>query len=233
MTRILYVHGALVRDGAWWWQPVTDLLSADSIDSSAVLLPSCGETGTAPTAEGPGLHADAAAVVADLDAHGPALLVVHSYGGTVVSSAAAGRTDVPGILYIDSFLPATGDSQSTLLPGPAPHIAPGPHGTLTLRPETMGLFVHDCDPALVDPAVQRLTPQSAAAFTETTTGAAWQELPTTYAVCAEDPATPPDLQREHAARAGRVVEWPTGHHPMLSRPDLVAGLVRELLHDVG
>jgi hypothetical protein len=32
----------------------------------------------------------------------------------------------------------------------------------------------------------------------------------------------PDDQREAAAGAASVVTWPTGHSPMLSRPDLVA-----------
>jgi pimeloyl-ACP methyl ester carboxylesterase len=46
-------------------------------------------------------------------------------------------------------------------------------------------------------------------------------------VCAEDRATPPEAQRGHAKRAGKVVEMPTGHHPMLSRPDLLARVLVE------
>ena len=26
MVEILFVHGALVRDGAWWWRSVADLV---------------------------------------------------------------------------------------------------------------------------------------------------------------------------------------------------------------
>jgi hypothetical protein len=47
-------------------------------------------------------------------------------------------------------------------------------------------------------------------------------------VCAQDRNTSPELQRVHAARATRAVELPTGHHPFLSRPDLVAAEIGEI-----
>lgn len=61
------------------------------------------------------------------------------------------------------------------------------------------------------------------------TSAAWQQVPSTYLVCAADRNTSPALQRDHAARAGRTVELPTGHHPFLSRPDLVAAAITEVI----
>ena len=39
---------------------------------------------------------------------------------------------------------------------------------------------------------------------------------------AQDRATPAVAQRAAAARAGRVAELPAGHHPFLSRPELLA-----------
>ena len=58
--------------------------------------------------------------------------------------------------------------------------------------------------------------------------AAWQQVASTYLVCAEDRGTPADLQRQFAGRAGSVVELDAGHHPFLSQPaavrDLVLGL---------
>jgi hypothetical protein len=60
--RVLFVHGAFVRDGAWWWQPTADVLARHGLRSSAAVLPSCeGE----PRGD---LYADAAAVRALLDA---------------------------------------------------------------------------------------------------------------------------------------------------------------------
>ena len=46
-------------------------------------------------------------------------------------------------------------------------------------------------------------------------------------VCTEDRATPPEVQREYAKRAQWVVELPTGHHPFLSRPELLARVLAE------
>jgi len=46
-------------------------------------------------------------------------------------------------------------------------------------------------------------------------------------VCTEDRATPPDAQRGYARKADRVVELLTGHHPMLSRPELLAQVLAE------
>jgi hypothetical protein len=43
--RVVFVHGAFVRDGAWWWAPAARLLSQRGIASTAVALPSCGEAG--------------------------------------------------------------------------------------------------------------------------------------------------------------------------------------------
>src|SRR5829696_7572358 len=56
---------------------------------------------------------------------------------------------------------------------------------------------------------------------------AWREKPSTYVVCTEDRATPPDAQRGYARKADRVVELLTGHHPMLSRPELLAQVLAE------
>ena len=59
---------------------------------------------------------------------------------------------------------------------------------------------------------------------------AWHTVPSTYLVCTQDQAIPAETQRAAAVRAGRIVEIPTGYHPFLSRPDLVAetlaGMIR-------
>ncbi|SFJ51986.1 Alpha/beta hydrolase family protein [Amycolatopsis sacchari] len=94
--RLVFVHGALVRDGAWWWSRLAPLLAEAGIDSVAVELPSCGGGGD--------LHDDAAAVRAALEASDePALLCGHSYGGMVITEAAA--PPARRLIFIDSFLP--------------------------------------------------------------------------------------------------------------------------------
>ncbi|WP_257033198.1 alpha/beta fold hydrolase [Streptomyces sp. 1331.2] len=58
--------------------------------------------------------------------------------------------------------------------------------------------------------------------------AAWQQVPSTYLVCARDRGTPPRLQRDFARRAGSMVELDSGHHPFLSQPDTVRDLLLSL-----
>jgi len=71
-------------------------------------------------------------------------------------------------------------------------------------------------------------PQSICAYTRPPSAISWRAIPSTYAVCTADASIPVEAQRSFAARAGDVVELPTGHHPMLSRPDLVAELLAAL-----
>jgi pimeloyl-ACP methyl ester carboxylesterase len=232
--RVVFVHGAFVRDGAWWWAPVADLLAEDGITSESVALPSCGESESALTAAGPGLYADAAATTRLIDAGGDTIVVASSYGGTVVAEAAA-RPNVRHLVYISSFLPMIGDTHGVVV-GPSSDpvpVAGNPDGSVRVVDNDPApfndRFLHDvADQALIQGAHERLTAQSPNAFMTPTTAAAWQAIPSTYLVCAQDRNTSPELQRVHAARATRTVELPTGHHPFLSRPDLVAAEIREV-----
>ena len=101
-------------------------------------------------------------------------------------------------------------------------------GTMGVKAELLPrAFMQDCDEEAIAGALERLTRQPLAAFGQSPRGVAWREKPSTYVVCAEDRATSPEAQREYARRADRVVELPTDHHPMLSRPDLLAGEIAE------
>jgi pimeloyl-ACP methyl ester carboxylesterase len=87
--------------------------------------------------------------------------------------------------------------------------------------------MQDCDEEAVARALKRLTRQPLAVFGQSPRGVAWREKPSTYVVCAEDRATLPKVQREYAKRADRGVEMPNGHHPMVSRPELLAKVIAE------
>jgi pimeloyl-ACP methyl ester carboxylesterase len=69
---------------------------------------------------------------------------------------------------------------------------------------------------------------SLAAMSGVPRATAWRSKPATYVVCTEDCALPVALQQANAARVGTVIEMPTSHSPFLSRPELVADLLREL-----
>ncbi len=235
----MFIHGAFSRDGAWWWAPTAALLERTGIASTAVALPSCGETGTAPTGAGPGLDEDTAAATAVLDEDEPAILVAHSYGG-IVASQAGEHPAVERLVYISSFLPRVGDSLAVLSSGATNPVPVIPHadGSVGLddgdTAATDARFLHDiADPDLVRGAHERLCAQSSVVFGAETTTAAWERVPSTYLVCAEDRSTDPDLQRAHAARATTIHELPAAHFPMLSRPDLVADCIEAITRGSG
>lgn len=232
--QILFVHGAFVRDGDWWWRPVAELVEKTTgIASSAVLLPSCGEVASSLTGD-VGLLADAAALRDELDRLDEAVIVAHSYGGTVVAQG-ADHPAVRHLVYISSFLPEIGESQASVTASSTPlPIRPHEDGTVSVidddRPAFDQRFFQDvADDEMLQQAHARLCPQSVAAFGTATTNAAWQRIPATYLVCADDRSTSPELQRLHAARAATVEELPTGHHPFLSQPEMVAGRIRSIL----
>ncbi|WP_405993746.1 alpha/beta hydrolase [Streptomyces sp. NBC_00986] len=230
--RVVFVHGACVRDGSWWWHRTAQLLQERGVSSVAPALPSCGETGLPVGTGGPGLPEDTAAVrQVLLDTDEPTVVVAHSYGGIVVSEAAAGVGSVRHLLLVSSYLPEVGQSLSEFGDGgPAPFLDVDPDsGTFGVRPELLvDTFLQDCDPEDQARAADHLARQNVRVTGEPVKAAAWQRIPSTYLVCAQDRGTPPRLQREYARRAGGVVELDAGHHPFLSRAaavrDLVLGL---------
>jgi pimeloyl-ACP methyl ester carboxylesterase len=230
---LIFVHGALVRDGQWWWQRTADLFEQRTgIRSRALALPSCGET--APDQVAGGLVADAAALRAALDGVDSAIVVGHSYGGTVI--AEAGRHPaVAHLLYVSSYLPNVAQSQGAIMSGESDPVSIGDNGDGTLGVSgydavSFGArFLQDADAATQQQAWERVTSQSAGAFMTPTTAAGWEGVDSTYLVCSEDRSTSVELQRFHAARATRSVELPTGHHPFISRPDLVVEQLELLL----
>ncbi|KJC64665.1 alpha/beta hydrolase [Agreia bicolorata] len=237
--QLLFVHGALVRGGAWWWQPAADLLERRTgIRSRAVMLPSCGESATG-GADGDsdaagGLIADAAALRRELDKADEAIVVGHSYGGTVIAEAGT-HPAIKHLLYISSYLPDIGQAQGAIMSGEPDPVSIGDNGDGTLSVSgydatSFGArFLQDADAETQREAWQRVTAQDASAFTTPTTAAGWHGVDSTYIVCGEDRSTSLELQRFHAARATRSIEVPTGHHPFITRPDLVVDELEALL----
>lgn len=219
---VLFVHGALVRDGAWWWGPTADLLrERTGIESRAVALPSCGETEAAG-----GLTEDAAALRRALDEVPEALLVGHSYGGTVIAEAGP-HPAVSHLLLVSSYLPPVGSSQGSIMSGELDPVAvrQDDDGRIVVDgydADSFGArFLQDADEATRREAWSRVTSQDVRAFGTPTTAAGWSGVNSTAIVCGDDRSTTVVLQRQHAERATRAVELPTGHHPFISRPDLV------------
>ena len=231
--RVVFVHGACVRDGSWWWHRTAGLLQERGVPSVAPALPSCGEAGLPAGAGGPGLSEDVAAVRQALLDGGdePTVVVAHSYGGIVTAEAAAGVGSVRHLVLVSGYLPEVGQSLSEFGDdGPAPFLDVDPDaGTFGVRPELLAdTFLQDCDPEVRAQAADHLARQSLRVTGQPVKAAAWRQVPSTYLVCTRDRGTPPRLQREFARRAGSVVELDAGHHPFLSRPAAVRDLLLSL-----
>ena len=230
--RVVFVHGACVQDGSWWWHRTAKLLQERGVPSMAPALPSCGEAGEPGGADGPGLPEDVAAVRQVLqDGDEPTVVVAHSYGGIVTAEAAAGVGSVRHLLLVSSYLPEVGQSLSDFGDGnPAPFLVVDPDaGTFQVRPELLvDTFLQDCDPEIQVQAADYLARQSVQVTGQPVGAAAWQQVPSTYLVCAQDRGTPARLQRGFARRAGGVVDLDAGHHPFLSQPAAVRDLLLSL-----
>jgi pimeloyl-ACP methyl ester carboxylesterase len=227
--RVVFVHGACVKDGPWWWHRTAELLAERDVASEAPALPSCGETGTTPSAQGPGLYEDVAAVRGVLTASDePTVVVAHSYGGIVTAEAAAGVDSVRHVLLVSSYLAEVGEALSSFgSEEPAPFLEIDPeNGTFTVRRDDLAeTFLQDCGPEIQRQATDKTARQSLAVIQQPVRTAVWPDVASTYLVCTEDRGTPAQRQREFARRAGSVMEFETGHHPFLSQPAAVCDLV--------
>jgi pimeloyl-ACP methyl ester carboxylesterase len=190
--KVVFVHGALVFDGAWWWHRMVEPLAALGLGSRAVELPSCVAP-PIPSVETLGdMHADEIrAALGEEDE--PVVLVGHSYGGMVITDAASGQENVRHLVYITSVMSERGEAMASFGGSEL-----GPWMDLREEDGTMGAkaelapeaFMQDCDEATIDEALERLTRAAPlAVLGQAPRAVAWREKPSTYVVCAEERAT--------------------------------------------
>lgn len=228
---VLLVHGAW--HGAWSWAELQSRLDALGIRSWAIDLPGHG---ISPLPLGD-LSGDADAVVAALECTGPdTLLVGHSYGGAVISQAAARSGNVGHLLYIAAFALESGESVNGFLRAAPRHrvelaeiMIPTEDGATVLDRERAGDLLYAALPPERRAAmVARLSPQPNATMTQPLDGSGVGRVPSTYTVCTRDRAVHPEHQRIMAARCGSSVELDHDHSPFLDDPDLVARIIAGL-----
>jgi pimeloyl-ACP methyl ester carboxylesterase len=163
---------------------------------------------------------------------GPVIAVGHSYGGAVITGAAAGSSKVKALVYVAAFAPEAGEVLGELYNafGPAdlgPALVPDSAGFLSIDPAKLhAVFAHDVSPE--DAAVMAATqkPIAGSAFSQSVEAAAWKHIPSYYLVATGDRAIKPELQRHMAQRIGaRVTEVDASHVPFLSQPEAVARVI--------
>ena len=157
----------------------------------------------------------------------------HSYGGLVITHAAIGL-DVSHLVYLAAMMPELGEDVMATIAASPPTVLQGAmtplqDGRIVVDPEhRIEAFYDDCDPAEAQQAAARLRPMLMDSFPVLDKDPAWHSIPCTYVVSRDDKALHPEVQRLHAARATRCVEWDVAHSPFLARPELVVELLDEL-----
>jgi len=221
---VLLVHGAW--GGRWIWGRVLRLLSERGVDALAIDLPSAGE----PSGRLRGLAEDETAVREALDeVDGEVVLCGHSFGGMVVTGAAAGREQVRRLVYLCAFMPTEGTSVLGNFDGAVPPFWRIRDDLTVVRDvDETSVAASDLSPEDILLLTSRRVPHSLTAFTQAPSGIAWRTIPSTYVVCTKDASLPVARQRAFAMQASDVVDLPTGHHPMLNRPELVADLLADI-----
>jgi len=178
------------------------------------------------------LEGDVATVTRALGrASSPAILVGHSYGGTVIT--AAGTDDrVAGLVYIAALAPDA-DETSQSLQDQFPVTEVFSHievadGRVWLLPSGIGCFAGDL-PELEQKLVWATQGvPDAGLFNQKLPGTAWRTKPSWYIVANNDQTVNPDLERFVAKRMGaHTYDVDSSHVPMLSRPGFVLDVIRD------
>ena len=225
---IVLVHGGYADSSCW--------------NATIEQLQSKGYTAIAGSNPLRGIPTDAPYIGSLLDSiSGPVVLVGHSMGGTVITNAAAGKSNVKALVYIAAFVPDVGETQGELInkfPGsiiepvsvPVPYTKPdGTTGIdLYLSKDGQAAFAADVSPATFRLLQATQRPFDVDSFIYPTVAAAWQSIPVWALVAGKDKAIPPETQRFMYSRANarKVVEVAgSSHVAMLSNPQRVANLI--------
>ncbi|MFJ4654420.1 alpha/beta fold hydrolase [Nocardia sp. NPDC088792] len=228
---IVLVHGAWA-DAAGWTPVIADLQKA-------------GFPVKAPPNPLRGLDSDAAYLSTVLhQINGPIILVGHSYGGAVITNAAAGDPQIKALVYIAAFAPDQGDSLASLnsstqgkeipavpaTPSSYPQDGGGMGTELTIDPSKYpDVFLdNELPPAQQQALAVEQRPLSLAAATGVSGVPAWKTLPSWYLVADQDHAISPSLERYMATRAGaHTVDVDGPHLIMQTNPDAVVNLIEQ------
>jgi pimeloyl-ACP methyl ester carboxylesterase len=160
----------------------------------------------------------------------PAILVGHSYGGTLITAAGADPR-VAGLVYIAALAPDAGEtSQSQQNQFPVTdvfsHIEVA-DGRVWMRPEGVACFAGDLSAQEQKLVWATHAAPAADLFDQKVEGTAWRSKPSWYIVATKDRTVQPALQRFVAKRMGATTyEVDSSHVPMLSNPGLVIDVIR-------
>jgi pimeloyl-ACP methyl ester carboxylesterase len=174
---------------------------------------------------------DVATVIRTLSrVNSPAILVGHSYGGSVIT--AAGTDDrVVGLVYISALAPDADETSQTLqdkfpTTDVFGHIEVA-DGRIWLLPDGIDCFAGDLPKAEKQLVWATQYAPDAGLFSHNAQGVAWRSKPSWYIRATQDRTVHPELERFVAERMDATTyNVDSSHVPMLSHPDLVLDVIR-------
>jgi pimeloyl-ACP methyl ester carboxylesterase len=233
---VVLVHGAFADASSW--NGVIELLQAEGVKAAAPANPLRG------------IAHDSAYIESVLEqTPGPVVAVGHSYGGAVISNAAAQKENVVGLVFVAAFAPEEGEAlgvaeqdskdsvlSSALVPLNYPSADGGEPGLeFVIDPSKLhDAFAADLptEQTALMAATQR--PAAEAAFSEPSGPPAWKHLPSWAVVATGDKAAGADVIRSMAKRAGATITEIEGSHViMISQPRAVTDVILTAVAAVG
>jgi pimeloyl-ACP methyl ester carboxylesterase len=193
-----------------------------------------------------GVAVDAANVAAFVKqaTTGPVVLVGHSVGGTVITNAALQAPTVKGLVYVNGFAPAQGETTLQLaaarpgsalaVPDPSTVLnfvqyAGAPAGDVDayVKPALFGdFFAAHMPKGTADVLAASQSPVTLAFLSEPSGAPAWASLKSYFFVGTRDKVVPPAEQLAMAKRAhGVIVVGRTDHLSMLEAPKPITRLI--------
>ncbi|MGH3409894.1 MAG: alpha/beta fold hydrolase [Streptosporangiaceae bacterium] len=226
---IVLVHGAFAESASW--STVIEELQSRGMEVIAAANPLRSVAG------------DAAYLRDVLKAIGkPVVLVAHSYGGVVITEAAARNSAVTRLVYVAGFAPDQGESAfqlSTKFPGStlgdSATSCPVSSGgnELAIRRDVFGRqFAADVPEtqAAVMGATQRPATEAALTASLPTDAPAWRDIPSWFVFGDQDRIIPVELHRFMADRADAEVSRElagASHALSVSEPKAVTATILE------
>jgi pimeloyl-ACP methyl ester carboxylesterase len=226
---VMLVHGAFADASSW--------------NGVITRLQAKGVPVTAPANPLRGITADSDYIAAILQqTAGPVVAVGHSYGGAVITNAAADAKNVVGLVYVAAFAPDEGETlgaaeaaskdsilNSVLVPQQYPDGNGGSATEFMIDPakarEAFAGDLSDQAAALIG-ATQR--PVADLAFSQPSGPPAWKDRPSWAVVATADRAAGTDVIRSMAERAGATItEIEASHVVMISQPQAVTDVILE------
>ena len=242
MATFVLVHGAW--HGGWCWRKLAPLLLGSGASVYAPTLSGLGEQAHLAEMIDPAqldldLHTRDIAQLLEYESLTDVILVGHAYAGMVITGVAEVCPErLSHLVYINGVVPANGESMADqLVPVRGPEFAAWVQGCIDrgegflpapVSPEEIGRRWGIPDPADRDWMFSKVTPQPAAAMAGRVKlgNPAAREIPRSF-IGGEEAGFQSVADRVRAA-GWRTYHLDSGHDPMISHPQELAGILLEI-----